>query len=104
MRRPRPSKAAAGAANGRPARPSTGPDRHGGLGGWERWSGRAEAAAARLSSAAAAAKDQRGGGGETRLTAAHYAGEGGGEPSCTCHGMGKGWISVGGLAAALRSG
>ena len=56
------------------------------------------------SSAAAAAKDQWGGGGETRLTAVHAAGEGGGEPSCTCHGMGEGWVSVGGLAAALRSG
>ena len=100
----RPSKAAAGAASDHPARPSTGPDRHGGLGGWERWPSRAEAAAARLSPAAAAAEDRRGGGGETRLTAVHAAGEGGGEPSCTCHGMGEGWVSVGGLAAALRSG
>ena len=39
-----------------------------------------------------------------RLTAAHDAVEGGGEPSCTCQGMGEGWVSVGGLAAALRSG
>ena len=93
-----------GAASGCPARPSTGPDRHGGLGGWERWFGRAEAAARRLSSAAAAAKDRRGGGGETRLMAAHEAGEDGDALSCTCHGMGKGWISVGGLATALRSG
>ena len=93
-----------GAASGCPARPSTGPDRHGGLGGWERWFVRAEAAAERLSSAAAAAKDRRGGGGETWLTATHDAREDGGEPSCTCHGMGEGWVSVGGLAAALRSG
>ena len=100
----RASKAAAGAASNHPARPSTGPDRHGGLGCWERWSGRAEAAAGRLERAAAAVKGRRGGGGETRLTAVHAAGEGGGEPSCTCHGMGEGWVSVGGLAAALRSG
>ena len=100
----RPSKAAAGAASDRSARPSTGPDRHGGLGGWERWPSRAEAAAGRLEPAAAAAKDRRGGGGETRLTAAHDAGEGGGALSCTCHGMGEGWISVVGPAAALRSG
>ena len=93
-----------GAASGCPARPSTGPDRHGGLGGWERWFGRAEAAARRLSSAASAAKDRRGGGGETWLTATHDAREDGGEPSCTYHGMGEGWVSVGGLAAALRSG
>ena len=100
----RSSKVAAGAASDRPARPSTGPDRHGGLGGWERWPSRAEAAAGRLSPAAAAVKDRRGGGGETRLAAAHDAAEGGGEPSCTCHGMGEGWVSVGGPAAALRSG
>ena len=74
----RPSKAAAGAASDRPARPSTGPNRHGGLGGWERWSGRAEAAVGRLERAAAAVKGRRGGGGETRLTAAHDAGEGAG--------------------------
>ena len=49
-------------------------------------------------------KNRRSGGGETRLTAAHDAGEGGGALSCTCHGMGEGWVSVGGLAAALRSG
>ena len=93
-----------GAASGCPARPSTGCDRHGGLGGWERRSGRAEAAAGRLSHVAAAAKDRRGGDGETRLMAAHEAGEDGDALSCTCHGMGEGWVSVGGLAAALRSG
>ena len=101
---PRASKAAVGAASNHPARPSTGLDRHGGQGGWERWSGRAEAAAGRLSSAAVSGEGPAGGGGETRLTAAHDSVEGGGEPSCTCHGMGEGWVSVGGLAAALRSG
>ena len=74
------------------------------VGGWERRSGRAEAAAGRLSHVAAAAEDRRGGGGETRLMAAHEAGEGGGALSCTCHGLGEGWVDVVGLAAALRSG
>ena len=93
-----------GAAGGCPARPSTGCDRHGGLGGWERRCGRAEAAAGRLERAAAAVKDRRAGGGGTRLTAEHEAEEGGDALSCTCHGMGDGWAGVVGLAAALRSG
>ena len=82
------------AASDRPARPSTGSDRHGGQGGWERWSGRAEAAAGRLEHAAVSGDGPTGGGGEMRLTAAHDAVEGGGEPSCTCHGMGQGRTTV----------